>query len=211
MSSSSGTFIFSNLLLFVLLALTQVGIAAPIIGEIRSFAGATIPSGWLACDGAVLEIAEPYIALFNVIRTTFGGSATQFVLPNLNGRVAIGAGASQVSLNNYVVGDTGGESAVTLTIANMNAHTHVFRTGTDVGTLNQINSNNIPCTSPNIPMYSTAATNFVNMHGNAVGNAGGNQGHTNMMPYLVSDLYTLDRSVVEKLTVTDSYERLSNI
>ena len=185
MLSSCKTLLFC---IFVPLILEQGGVAAPIIGEIRSFAGVNLPSGWLACDGQQLEVAEPFLTLYSVIGTTFGSGGGTFALPNLNGRVAIGAGTSPVWATNYVLGFSAGEATVTLTTPNLPTHTHLFRTGTTVGVSNEINSNNIPCTSPNIPMYSIAASNFVHMHQNIIGNAGGNQGHTNMMPYLVSDL-----------------------
>ncbi|OUC16477.1 MAG: hypothetical protein B0A82_01565 [Alkalinema sp. CACIAM 70d] len=64
----------------------------PLIGEIRLFAGNFEPQGWAFCHGQVLPIAQ-YVALFKVLGTTYGGNGhTTFALPDLRGRVALGAG-----------------------------------------------------------------------------------------------------------------------
>ena len=53
--------------------------------------GSTIPGGWLPADGRLLPINQ-FLPLFAVIGTTYGGNGTtDFALPNLIGRVAIGA------------------------------------------------------------------------------------------------------------------------
>src|SRR5687768_12110907 len=58
-----------------------------LVGEIRMFAHANPPEGWLPCDGRTLKIfAHP--ALFSLIGTQFGGdSKTTFWLPDLRGRI----------------------------------------------------------------------------------------------------------------------------
>lgn len=56
-------------------------------GTIIHYAGRTVPSGWLICNGANVSRRD-YAALFAAIGTTYGagdGSST-FNLPNLNGR-----------------------------------------------------------------------------------------------------------------------------
>lgn len=56
-------------------------------GTIIHYAGRTVPSGWLICNGANVSRTD-YAALFAAIGTTYGagdGSST-FNLPNLNGR-----------------------------------------------------------------------------------------------------------------------------
>ena len=62
-------------------------------GEVRMFAGPSAPSGWLTCDGSAVSRAT-YAALFAVIGTTFGSGngSTTFNLPDLRGRLPIGAG-----------------------------------------------------------------------------------------------------------------------
>jgi hypothetical protein len=52
-------------------------------GHVAAFAGATIPTGWLACNGASVLRAS-YAALFTAIGTTFGAvDATHFTLPTI--------------------------------------------------------------------------------------------------------------------------------
>lgn len=54
-------------------------------GAIIPFAGSTIPSGYLPCDGSAIS-RTTYADLFAVIGTTYGSgdSSTTFNLPNLN-------------------------------------------------------------------------------------------------------------------------------
>ena len=78
-----------------------------IVREMRSFAGATIPSGWLSCTGKAVS-RTTYSALFTAIGTTYGAGdgSTTFNLPDARGRTLIGAG-TQSSIT-YSVGDIGG-------------------------------------------------------------------------------------------------------
>jgi microcystin-dependent protein len=60
---------------------------SPYIGEIRVFGFNFAPVGWFPCDGRLLAIND-YQALFQLIRTTFGGDGkTDFALPDLRGMV----------------------------------------------------------------------------------------------------------------------------
>ena len=60
----------------------------PYLGETRIFAFAFAPSGWLACDGQLLRIAE-YEQLFTVIGTTYGGDGeSTFAVPKACGPVS---------------------------------------------------------------------------------------------------------------------------
>lgn len=61
-------------------------------GSVVSFAGATVPTGWLICDGASYLRAD-YNSLFGVIGVAFGAAdGTHFNVPDLRGRVAVGKG-----------------------------------------------------------------------------------------------------------------------
>ena len=67
------------------------------IGIIKLFAGNFAPRGWMFCDGRLLSIAN-YSAVFSILGTTYGGDGrTTFALPNLKGKMALGAGAVSVS------------------------------------------------------------------------------------------------------------------
>lgn len=53
------------------------------IGEIRHFAFTFAPPGWMACDGALMAIAQN-AALFSLLGTTYGGDGTtSFALPTI--------------------------------------------------------------------------------------------------------------------------------
>jgi microcystin-dependent protein len=79
---------------------------------------------YVLCNGQLLTIQQ-YSPLFALIGKTFGGNGTtNFAVPNMQGRVPIGAGTSPVSGNVYNIGDVGGSETVTLTQANLPAHTH---------------------------------------------------------------------------------------
>ncbi|WP_049973728.1 phage tail protein [Azospirillum sp. B4] len=60
------------------------------IGEIRMFAGDYPPEGWCFCHGQRLSIYK-HQALFALISTRFGGDHTSFALPDLRGRLVVGA------------------------------------------------------------------------------------------------------------------------
>ena len=62
-------------------------------GEIKALAGATIPAGWLVCDGRAINRID-FSALFAAIGVTWGSGdgSTTFNIPDLRGRTAIGAG-----------------------------------------------------------------------------------------------------------------------
>jgi len=62
------------------------------IGEIRMFAGTFAPQDWMLCAGQLLPI-EQYTALYSVIGVNYGGNGmNNFALPDLRGRVPVGAG-----------------------------------------------------------------------------------------------------------------------
>ena len=88
-------------------------------GSLSTFAGATVPAGWLLADGSAVS-RSTYSNLFAAIGTTWGagdGSST-FNLPNFINKFLVGAGGL------YAVGTYGGEPTVTLGIGNLPAHNH---------------------------------------------------------------------------------------
>jgi microcystin-dependent protein len=93
------------------------------LGEVRLFAGNFAPRGWAFCDGTLLSISE-YDVLFTIIGTIYGGNGqTSFALPNLCSRVAVGAGQSP-GLPNVDLGEMAGTESISMTTAQMPAHTH---------------------------------------------------------------------------------------
>ena len=98
----------------------------PMLGSIMTFAGNFAPRGWMLCQGQTLAI-QSNTALFSILGTTYGGNGqTTFQLPNLNGRVAVGAGAPAApgGAYDYQLGESAGTDTTTLTINQLPAHTH---------------------------------------------------------------------------------------
>ncbi len=66
--------------------------AEPFLGEITIFAGNFPPHGYAFCHGQLLPINQNQ-ALFALLGTMYGGNGTTtFALPDLRGRVPMGAG-----------------------------------------------------------------------------------------------------------------------
>ncbi len=98
------------------------------IAEIRMFAGNFAPRFWAYCNGQTMAINTNQ-ALFSLLGTTYGGNGTtNFNLPNMQSRVAVGTGAGP-GLTNYQLGEITGTETNTIVAANIPAHTHAI-TGT---------------------------------------------------------------------------------
>jgi microcystin-dependent protein len=126
------------------------------IGAILPYAGGgaeTIPTGYLLCDGSEVETVK-YPDLYNIIGSTYNGSAAlngvgTFRLPDLRGRFPLGrdnmtngltvpnalggyvsAGGGTVGrvpdTNAQSIGSSAGQSATTLTLANLPDHEHTL-------------------------------------------------------------------------------------
>src|SRR5262245_30769396 len=87
------------------------------------FGGNFAPLGWALCNGQLLPISQN-TALFSLLGTNYGGDGrTTFALPNLQGAAPLMAGQGN-GLSDRSLGETGGETAVTLTTPEMPLHTH---------------------------------------------------------------------------------------
>ena len=88
------------------------------LGELTLFAGNFAPGGWAFTNGQLLPINQNQ-ALFALLGTTYGGNGTtNFALPDLRGRVAIGAD------NQFFLGGQFGAELVTLTTGQLPTHLH---------------------------------------------------------------------------------------
>jgi microcystin-dependent protein len=153
--------------------------AQPYVGEVRMFAGNFAPAGWMFCEGQLLPISE-YETLFNLIGTTYGGDGqSTFALPDLRGRVPIHFG------NGFTLAETGGAETITLTVAQIPAHSHPLLASSSPGTSNTP-VGNLTAESPSINTYIQDVTNS-NMSPSAVTSVGGSQPHNNFQPYLCVD------------------------
>ena len=90
----------------------------PLVGQVLTYAGATLPGGQIAANGQQLPIQQQQ-ALFSVIGNTYGGNfPLTFAVPNLDGRAPAGAGAAP-GLIPLALGGMVGSEGTTLTIANL--------------------------------------------------------------------------------------------
>jgi len=155
--------------------------AQPYVGEIRMFAGNFAPAGWMFCEGQLLPISE-YETLFNLIGTTYGGDGqSTFALPDLRGRLPLHQG------NSFVLAETGGAEEITLTVAQISAHSHPFLASANNAT-DRAPQNLLPASSNIVGVfpYGTDAPKS-NLSPNSISAVGGSQPHTNFQPYLCVD------------------------
>ena len=124
-------------------------------GALMPYAGATAPTGYLLCDGSSVS-SSTYLALHAVISNTYGGSAytgagsLSFNLPDLRGRLPMGAGTgtglnasgtgapSGTAQTARTRGQWLGEETHLLTTAELASHTHANTVGSSAGGSNQI-------------------------------------------------------------------------
>ncbi|NEW88481.1 phage tail protein [Rhodopseudomonas sp. WA056] len=97
--------------------------AEAFIGQIMQVAFNFAPVDWAVAAGQTFNVTQNQ-ALFALIGGTFGGDGrTTFQLPNLQSRVIIGSGQGP-GLSSYAWGAHAGVERVTLTQANLPAHSH---------------------------------------------------------------------------------------
>lgn len=149
------------------------------MGQIILFAGNFAPQGWAFCDGSLLSIAQNS-ALFSLLGTTYGGDGqTTFALPDLRGRVAVGAGNGP-GLSSYPLGMVGGEEQVTLTTNQMPLHSHAVNASGGEGASSSPQGN-LPAATEGASYDANAGTQ---MGQNMIAPVGGNQPHDNRQPML---------------------------
>jgi microcystin-dependent protein len=150
-------------------------VAQPFLGEIRLFAGNFAPVGWEFCNGQLLQISQND-AIFALIGTTYGGDGvTTFALPDLRGRAPVHQGGG------FTIGQVAGSEQVTLTTNELPAHGHPLRATAADGTT--ADPTNAVWAESDARTFSTAAPN-TSLHPSSLGNAGGGQPHSNLMPFV---------------------------
>jgi microcystin-dependent protein len=151
----------------------SVGPAGPAndgsVGDVKMTACALPPTGWLACNGALVERAA-YAALFAAIGTSYGAGdgASTFALPNMKGRVPVGLDTAQTEFN--TLGKAGGNKTHTLTISEMPNHAHNYNDTYGVQNLEGTFNNANACDETE--RWETTSY------------SGGGQAHNNLQPYV---------------------------
>lgn len=162
--------------------------SSPFIAQIIITPYNFAPRNWAMCNGQTLSIAQN-TALFSLLGTTFGGNGTTtFALPDLRGRAPVHPG-SGAGLSPRVLGQVFGSENHTLTVNELPAHNHGgggASAGQACSTLpgtSDLPSGRFPAITAR-PLYADAPTGGIGAGGGGTTNAGGNQPHSNMQPYL---------------------------
>jgi microcystin-dependent protein len=162
-------------------ASAQVG-GGPWIGEVLLVPYNFAPAGWAFCSGQLLPISQN-TALFALLGTTFGGDGIHtFALPDLRGRSPIGSGQGP-GLQNYFLGQTGGEEQVTLTVSQIPAHHHAAFGSSNTAT--SASPGGLTwAAQTRLNIYSSTDGTAMAPSGTTGGLSGVTQPHDNRSPYL---------------------------
>jgi microcystin-dependent protein len=163
----------------------------PFVGQIALFPYTFAPKGWAFCAGQLLPISQN-TALFSLLGTMYGGNGTSnFALPDLQGRVPVGAGQGP-GLSTYTQGEEAGVENVSLLSTELPAHNHTLIATTDVGTTVTSSGNQLGTPQVGSPhtgftkgnIYSGTAPN-TSLAATAITNTGSGLPHNNLQPYQV--------------------------
>jgi microcystin-dependent protein len=157
--------------------------ADPFVAEVRIFGFFFAPKGWAFCEGQLIPISQN-TALFSLLGTTYGGNGkSTFALPNMTNNACMHPGQGK-GLSLHDLGEQSGTPAVTLTQAEMPVHQHGLMAQNFNGSTNVITANDISRTAAGLNAFAPAGGAMAAMAGQAIGVAGGNGPHNNMMPFL---------------------------
>jgi microcystin-dependent protein len=140
-------------------------------GIVVPWGSASIPSGFLLCDGTSYSTTT-YAALFAVIAYTYGGSGASFLVPDLRDKTICGVSAANsktlaqaVGANTVTpTGNVGGNAAST-TLATTQIPSHTHSSGSTMG----------------IDGATNGGDSGINASSMTSGAAGGGQGHTHSL------------------------------
>ncbi len=152
------------------------------------------PRGWIICSGQMLSPSQ-YSALYSLLGVRYGGNGqTTFGVPDMRGRVPVGAGQGP-GLPNIILGEIDGTPTNTLTINNLPPHIHPAQATVTPGASTGgrgVTPSNVP--TANFPLQtadgtSTFATTSNTQMGQSsvnvtIGVTGSGVPINNMQPYL---------------------------
>lgn len=158
----------------------------PFLGEIRIFPFSFAPAGWAQCNGQLMPLSQN-TALFSLLGTMYGGDGkSTFALPDLIGRAPLAAGHNiAAGLSERMPGATGGSEFVTLLPSEMPTHAHTASGTTAIGELSSPAATTPLSRSTGRAAYHAPDGGLVAMSPYAVGVAGADAPHNNLMPYVV--------------------------
>lgn len=153
-------------------------------GEIKMWAGDTIPNGWLLCDGSEVSKTD-YPNLYAAIGDLWGvpNSSSNFKLPNLAGNVPVGYNSADAKFD--TVGKTGGEKTHKLTPTEMPSHGHSGKGWTFSVYKGTRSSESVGAISGSGFLMTQVKEGGSWGGYSATPDAGGNGAHNNLQPYAV--------------------------
>lgn len=162
--------------------------STPFLGEIRLMSFTFAPKNWALCQGQSFTVQQNQ-ALYSLISQTFGGSGTDFLLPDLRGRVPLG------TAKGVAPGPAGGEESHTLQTSEIPSHSHSLLAQASAASANNVTPRPNDSLAEAVALPSGSSPVAVNNFGtgsasiafasDAVGNNAGGQGHENRQPFLV--------------------------
>ena len=161
------------------------------VGSVVSYPAASLPSGFLSCDGSAIS-RSTYSALFALIGTTWGSGdgATTFNLPNAEDCTVMASGTT-AGLTTRTVGQTVGSATHTLTTSELPIHTHTpsdpghTHNFSDTGDNDAAGSLRRVFAGTGSPLLGVQ-TIYNETSGISIGSEGSGAAHNNMQPYLAT-------------------------
>jgi microcystin-dependent protein len=146
------------------------------LGEVRMMSFDFAPKGWALCNGQLLP-KQQNPALAALLGQTFGGTGSNFALPDLRGRTPIHAG------NGHELGESGGEETHTLAEFELPAHIHAVA-ASSVATGGNANPTGRYLGGANNAYHAPNGGTLTSLQPGTVTKTGGGQAHPNMQPYI---------------------------
>lgn len=152
----------------------------PFLAEVRMVGFNFAPRGWAFLDGQILPINQNQ-SLYSILGTTYGGDGrTSFALPDLRGRTPLHVG------DGHGLGQKSGAETVTLTAAEIGAHTHAVKASSATGNQTTPTGHLLATeVAPDAAYRDPEAANATALRSGTLTNAGGGQAHNNMQPFVV--------------------------
>ena len=160
----------------------------PFLGQVVQMGFDWAPQDHAKCDGATIEITQNP-GLYSLIGIQFGGTTTNFKLPDLRGRTPIGSSPT----SSYLQGTMLGAETVTLTAATMPVHTHPMVVAEIDGdyplpaditdpTKGKIFADAVLSNDQSPAFVYGPATNLISLNPASSTTVGGGQAHYNLQP-----------------------------
>lgn len=150
----------------------------PFLAEVRMVGFNFAPRGWAFLDGQILPINQNQ-SLYSLLGTNYGGDGrTSFALPDLRSRTPIHTS------DGHPLAQKSGAETVTLTAAEIAAHTHATKASSSPGIDANPTGHVLAAeTGSEFAYRDPEAASSTAIRSGTVTNAGGGQAHNNMQPY----------------------------